>query len=457
MNSIIAAVAVTLVVNTADDKVSSSDGVFSLREAITQANVDPKQHIITFKGKGLGYQFMKSALEVRARAPLTINGDVNNDGLADVALANGFAEKLIIRQGSDVTVIGVDFYNGSGAGDAGKSGVRGVDGAQGLAGLPGKYTGPSTPPSSPTNGGPGGNGTPGKNGTRGENAAGIIHNFGKLTRWCASGFPAAMRSLAWGATAVPAAGAASAGPAATGSARATSSGRIVCLHPRTGRRPESGDGARGGDGGDGGSAAGAILNEPTGKLTLTDVTFGGRLGGWLVDEGSTAIAARGGFFGLGGDGRQGGTGGDGGDQGYVRNTAATFFWNSPSGGTVCSLWLRFSTTTVGSGGEGGEGGNRGPDGRFGKPGNAASAVLNLGQISGIAAIGDAGQVTRGLRRLTTRDLTPVGPPASAALSALFARTHSPVLLRHHPHQQSRLHPDGNRQRAPRLSPRPAQQ
>ena len=80
---------------------------------------------------------MKSALEVRARAPLTINGDANNDGLADVALANGFAEKLIIRQGSDVTVIGVDFYNGSGAGDAGKSGERGRR-AQGLAGLPGK-------------------------------------------------------------------------------------------------------------------------------------------------------------------------------------------------------------------------------------------------------------------------------------------------------------------------------
>ena len=135
MNSIIAAVAVTLVVNTADDKVSSSDGVLSLREAITQANVSTKPHIITFKGNGLGYQFMKSALEVRTRAPLTINGDVNNDGLADVALANGFAEKLIIRQGANVTVIGVDFYNGSGAGDAGKSGAKGVDGTQGLAGF----------------------------------------------------------------------------------------------------------------------------------------------------------------------------------------------------------------------------------------------------------------------------------------------------------------------------------
>ena len=125
MNSVIAAVAVTLVVNTADDKVSSSDGVLSLREAIAQANVESEAAHHRLKGKGLGYKFMKSALEVRARAPLTINGDANNDGLADVALANGFAEKLIIRQGSDVTVIGVDFYNGSGAGDAGKSGYEG--------------------------------------------------------------------------------------------------------------------------------------------------------------------------------------------------------------------------------------------------------------------------------------------------------------------------------------------
>ena len=327
MNSIIAAVAVTLVVNTADDKVSSSDGVLSLREAIAQANVSPKPHIITFKGKGLGYQFMKSALEVRARAPLTINGDANNDGLADVALANGFAEKLIIRQGSDVTVIGVDFYNGSGAGDAGKSGARGVDGAQGLAGLPGKYTGPSTPPSSPTNGGPGGNGTPGKNGTRGENAAGIIHNFGKLTLvrlglssgYAIAGVGGNGGAGGWG-------GFGGGGGDGVGSGDEFWSDRVFT--PQDGAAAgDSGDGARGGDGGDGGNA-GAILNEPTGKLTLTDVTFGGRLGGWLVDEGSTAIAARGGFFGLGGDGRQGGTGGDGGDQGYVRTTAATFFWKS---------------------------------------------------------------------------------------------------------------------------------
>ena len=78
----------------------------------------------------------------------------------------------------------------------------------------------------------------------------------------------------------------------------------------------------------------------------------------------------------------------------MRTTAATFPWNAPSGSTVYSHWLRFTTTTVGDGGEGGDGGNRGADGRFGKPGDAASAVLNLGQISGIAAIGDAGSHPR---------------------------------------------------------------
>jgi hypothetical protein len=169
---------VTLVVTTADDKVSPSDGVLSLREALTQANASPKPHIITFKGAGLGYQFMKSALEIRAKGALTIDGDVNNDGLADVALYNGFAEKLIIRQGSNVTIIGVDFAYGSGSGDAGASGARGVDGRQGLAGIPGKVSGSTV--TKPTNGGAGGDGTAGKNGTPGENAAGIIRNFGTL-------------------------------------------------------------------------------------------------------------------------------------------------------------------------------------------------------------------------------------------------------------------------------------
>src|SRR5262245_3929382 len=86
MVTLIAAAVVTLFVNTADDKVSASDGVLSLREAIAKANASTQPYIITFKGKGLGYQFMKSALEIRTRAPLTINGDVNSDGLADVTL-----------------------------------------------------------------------------------------------------------------------------------------------------------------------------------------------------------------------------------------------------------------------------------------------------------------------------------------------------------------------------------
>jgi hypothetical protein len=394
MDSLIAAAVVTLFVNTADDVVSTSDGVLSLREAVTRANASTVPHVITFKGKGLGYQFMKSALEVRTQAPLTINGDVDNNGLADVALANGYAEKLIIRQGANVTIIGVDFYNGSGAGDAGKNGAKGVDGKQGLAGVPGKYTGPTTPPSKPTNGGPGGNGTPGKNGVRGENAAGIIDNFGKLTLvrlglssgYAIAGLGGDGGSGGWGR---------SGGRGGDGVGSGDEFWADKIFYPQDGATGgDSGDGARGGNGGDGGNAAGAILNEPTGTLTLKDVTFGGRLGGWLVDKGSTAIAARGGRFGPGGDGFEGAPGGNGGDQGYVRTTVVTFPWKAPSGSTVYGQWLRWTTTSVGDGGEGGDGGNRGADGRFGKPGDAASAVLNLGQMSGIAAIGDDGAVTR---------------------------------------------------------------
>ena len=170
-----------------------------------------------------------------------------------------------------------------------------VDGAQGLAGLPGSYTRTSTPPSAPTNGGPGGNGTPGKNGTRGENAAGIIHNFGKLTLvrlGLSSGYANAGAGGNGGGGGCGGFG--GGGGDGVGSGDEFSSDRE--FFPQDGATAgDSGDGARGGDGGDGGSAAGAILNEASGKLILTDVTFGGRLGGWLVDEGSMGIAARGGF------------------------------------------------------------------------------------------------------------------------------------------------------------------
>ncbi len=391
MLSILAATVVTLVVNTADDTVVANDGKLSLREAIAAANTDSRPHIITFKGSGLGYQLLKSALEVRARGALTIDGDANKDGLADVVLYNGYAEKLIIRQGSDVTVIGVDFVYGNGVGHSGTAGASGVDGAQGFSGVAGKVVGDTVTP--PTDGNPGGNGTPGKNGTRGESAAGIIHNFGTLhlvRLGLANGYAVAGAGGnggrgGWG------------GYGGRGGDGIGSGDEFWVDHDFIiqdgGKGALSGDGARGGDGGLGGSAAGAILNEATGKLTLTDVSFGGRLGGWLVAKGSTAIAARGGYFGLGGDGRQGGTGGEGGDQGYERSILPSFVWVPPGGGSVTSSWQRFTASPIGNGGDGGDGGDRGPDGRFGTAGDAASAVLNLGAMNGVAAIGEQGKVT----------------------------------------------------------------
>jgi CSLREA domain-containing protein len=396
MFSIVAAAAVTLVVNTAEDKVSASDGKLSLREAITAANQSLQPHVITFTGAGLGYHAMESALEVRTRAALTIDGDVNNDGLADVTLYRSFAEKLIIRQGADVTIIGVDLWGGSGAGNPGSPGVRGVDGAQGLAGEPGRYTGPTTPPTLPTDGKPGGNGKPGTNGARGENVAGIIHNFGKL-HLVRLGLADGYAIAGVGGDGGPGGWGGHGGGGGDGLGSGDEFWSDDAFVPQKGASgARSGNGARGGDGGDGGNAAGAILNEATGQLTLTDVTFGGRLGGWLVEEGSKAIAQRGGRFGPGGDGREGGTGGGGGDQGYVRSIAVQFAWDPPGPTLVNSAWLRYSRTSLGQGGNGGNGGSRGADGRFGRAGDAASAVLNLGVIRGAAAVGRLGEATGGL-------------------------------------------------------------
>lgn len=381
----------TLVVNTTEDKVSGSDGKLSLREAIAEANSDPRPHQITFKGSGLGYHPLQSALEIKAKGALTIDGDANDDGVADVVLSNGFAEKLIIRAGADVTIIGMDFYGGSGAGDPGVAGARGTDGGQGLWGVDGKVSG--TTVTKPTSGKAGGDGKAGRNGTAGENAAGIIRNFGKL-HLVRVGMARGYATAGWGGNG----GSGGWGGAGGGGGDGIGAGDEFCLDREAiiqngAGGGAAGSGADGGNGGPGGSAAGAILNEASGVLELTDVAFGGRLSGWLVADGSTAIAAKGGFFGPGGDGGTGGTGGDGGDQDYVCSAVNAFIWNNPEGGHASSFWEHFERTKVGKGGEGGDGGNRGDDGKFGKPGDAASALLNLGKVKGEAAIGADGKAT----------------------------------------------------------------
>lgn len=391
MPILLAAAALTLVVTTAEDVVDARDGKLSLREAVIQANDSNRPVVITFGAGALGYHSMKSELDIHPKRPLVINGDSDDDGQSNIILLNGFAEKAIIGAGSDVTIIGVDFRSGSAAGDPGTSGVSGTDGGQGLAGRDGTKT--NTTVTLPTNGGPGGDGKPGTNGTAGENAGGIIRNFGKLTLvrlglsngYAVAGYGGNGGNGGWG-------GFGGSGGKGVGA----SPGDVYVDNPVVqdgADGAEAGDGGAGGSGGDGGSAAGAILNEVSGELHLVDVTFGGRLGSFLIGAGSTAIGAHGGHRGTGGDGRRGGLGGIGGSALYDASVVKTFVWKPRPGTEVSGAWIRYTPTRVGAGGAGARGGNRGADGAIGAGGSAASGLLNLGSAEGSAAIGAEGKAT----------------------------------------------------------------
>ncbi|MDR4305765.1 hypothetical protein IHQ68_03890 [Chelatococcus sambhunathii] len=387
----LAAAATTLVVTTTEDVVDAKDGKLSLREAIIEANDSGKPVVIAFGKTGVGFHGMKSALDIHPKQPLTVKGDVDDDGQSDVVLNNGFDTKAVIGAGSAVTFVGVDFFYGSGAGEPGQSGATGADGMQGLAGKDGTKT--NTTVTTPTNGGPGGAGKPGTNGTAGENAAGIIRNYGKLTLvrlGLSNGYAIAGSGGSGGAGGWGGFG------GSGGKGIGASPGDVYVDNPVVqdgANGAAAGDGADGGDGGDGGHAAGAILNEASGEVHLVDVAFGGRLGGYLVGRGSTAIAGRGALRGPGGDGRRGGLGGVGGSALYEVSIAATFVWKPNPSSSVTDYWFRYTPTRTGAGGAGANGGRRGADGKIGAGGSAASALLNLGAAEGRAAIGAVGKAT----------------------------------------------------------------
>ncbi len=391
MFALVAAAAVTLVVTTTEDVIDTRDGKLSLREAVAEANDSSKPVRITFAGAGVGFHGMKSVLDIHPKAPLVITGDIDDDGIANVYLSNGFDTKAVIGAGSDVTVIGIDFYSGSGSGENGVGGVTGADGMQGLAGKDGVNSG--TGVTKPTNGGPGGDGKPGTNATSGENAAGMIRNYGKLTL-VRVGFGGGYAIAGTGGFGGPGGWGGYGGKGGKGVG--ASPGDVISDNPiiQDGANgAPGGDGAAGGDGGDGGHAAGMILNEASGELHLVDVTFGGRLAGYLIGRGATAIAGRGGQRGPGGDGRPGGLGGPGGSALYTTAIVTSFYWRPRPNASVLGHWIRYTPTRVGIGGAGADGGDRGPDGRMGAGGSAATALLNLGAAEGTAAVGAAGKAT----------------------------------------------------------------
>ncbi len=104
------------VVTTASDIVDSGDGAISLREALALAQSTAGADRITFSKSIPGissivFVDLKAELLVTDQGgAVTINGDVDNDGQADVILNAGSNRHVTVNAGADLTIIGIDFW-----------------------------------------------------------------------------------------------------------------------------------------------------------------------------------------------------------------------------------------------------------------------------------------------------------------------------------------------------------
>jgi CSLREA domain-containing protein len=405
----------TFTVTTAADTVNGSDGVTSLREALALAQANSGADTITFSSSIPGISvltFVDLSAELLITSqggPLTINGDIDNDGQADVILNAGSNRHFTINAGADLTLIGVDLFGGQANGAAGTTGTGGANGANGAPGSSvkelafGVETNQQKIDRAGVDGGPGGDGAigaTGGSGTAGTDAVGSIWNAGKLTL---------IRSSFGNNDAFGGQGGAGGLGGRGGTGGNGGDGRMGEINYIGGVTPggdpipfyvdvqlgagslDGGDGGLGGDGanggtggvgGRGGNAAGAIYNAATGNITIIDSVFGGRLTSGFIGSANEATGGRGGAGGQGGLGGGGGPGGEG---------AMGSFYNLDATSTPAA-----DTNFSGTPGAGGNGGNGGAAGTAGQGGNAAGNIINFGTISGNVAWGADGSATGGL-------------------------------------------------------------
>ena len=103
----------TITVNTTSDVVNANDGVTSLREAIAQAGAGDT---IGFAA-ALDHQTISLAQGLVLSRDVVIDGDRNNDGLADITFngqSNGLAFPIltVMGAGTHVVIDGVIFTGG---------------------------------------------------------------------------------------------------------------------------------------------------------------------------------------------------------------------------------------------------------------------------------------------------------------------------------------------------------
>jgi RTX calcium-binding nonapeptide repeat (4 copies) len=332
----------------------NDSGAGSLRQALADAEAAAGADRIGFDAALAGGTVrLTTGRLVIASGAVTIDGDLDNDGDADITLSgdsnnDGIANAgdtgiLRIAAGSDIGIGGLVLAGGYSVGsDGSASGIPGSSAGGAVENLGVLAIADSEFRGSHAKGGAGYifNDFDGSNGG---GAAGAILNAGALT---------------------------------------------VTNTQFANNRAAGGGGGNGGDGytfengstgGRGGDAAAAILNLAGGMLGLSGARFlGGKAAG-----GAGGIGGNGGghdFIGSYGDGGNGGSGGD----------ASAGLINS--GGISGSLSIQPGTATPGAGGPGGQGGSAGGyTGKDGAPGTAgASSGIFLGSGTGAAEITQLG-------------------------------------------------------------------
>lgn len=415
-----------LTVTTSDDTDNGAQGGLSLREAVGLAAKSRGADTIVFSNKllqaqGVNYVTLDEAIEIGAAGgALTINGDLDGDGVSDVFVSAGDAHHLTIDAGAKVTLANLDFVSGRSRGehaDGGTAGKAGQPGARG--GFDGRDGADGRNSTS--------NGSDGAGGDRGEDAAGAIVNGGDLTL-LRVGFGGNLADGGDGGDGGNGGAGGNGGFAGDGKGpplplnqTSFDDNRGITIGPdgkiqwidRANDQFDPPDGGTGGDGGNGadggrgggGHAAGAILNKAGGVLSMADVAFGGRLSSGLVLDGNSASAGDGGVGGRGGIGGAGGGGGDGGEGGYdwASLEGVVFEPEGPNLMFYRTYVVHYDTGEAGLGGDGGSGGDGGAGGRNGV-GGGAGTVVNLGVVKGTAAFtaneiesGAGGRVSGGQR------------------------------------------------------------
>ena len=166
-----------IIVNTSADD-NAANGVTSLREALAVAAGTAEADTIVFAA-GISRIFLTSnggPLVIAAGQNVTIDGDRNNDGVADVTIdSQTSTNHFIVQAGATARLEGLVLTNGAVFGATGVVGVQGAVGAKGQDGADGDTADAGA---NGTNGLAGGVGGVGGAGGAG---AGSIFNLGALT------------------------------------------------------------------------------------------------------------------------------------------------------------------------------------------------------------------------------------------------------------------------------------